>query len=172
MADLKPNILIVYDPRVRIVAELAQYIAGGVVDGGGIPTLRSTGTITQKELNEADGIAVGCANWTGVTSVIKSWFDSLGMQWETGAFNGKAGAAFAIGDAPAAGMEFTLWSILHWMMANGMVIVGLPWMEEMKHGGSYYGATAKNGIIEEAEKKMAKTIGSRLATVAKCLKQK
>jgi multimeric flavodoxin WrbA len=167
----KPKILIVYDPRVRLVTELAQFIAGGVTKGGGIPNLCSTGTITLDELKEADGLAVGCANWTGVTSVLKTWFDSLGPQWETGTFNGKVGAAFATGDAPGAGMEFTLWSILHWMLANGMVVIGLPWMEEMKHGGTYYGAFATNSGIEEPNQKMAHALGFRLATVAKNLKE-
>ncbi|WP_286884912.1 flavodoxin family protein [Aneurinibacillus sp. UBA3580] len=167
----KPSILIVYDPRMRLVPELAQFIAGGVVKGGGVPTLCSTGMITLEELKAADGMAVGCANWTGVTSVLKTWFDSLGSQWEEGTFNGKAGAAFTIGDGPGAGTEFTLWSILHWMMANGMVAVGLPWMEEMKQGGSYYGAAASRGVIEEAEQRMAQQLGIRLAQVADALKK-
>lgn len=170
MTTRKTRILIVYDPRIRSVADLAESIAGGVIKGGGLPNLCSTGTVAISDIKEADGIAIGCANWTGVTAVLKAWFDSLGHQWEKQEFNGKAAAAFAVGDSPGVGLEFTLWSIIHWTMANGMIPVGLPWMEEMKTGGSYYGATA-NGPVQEKDRVMARALGTRLVSVASALRE-
>lgn len=170
--DERPKILIVYDPRVRTVINLAESIAGGVIKSGGVPNLFSINNVGLNELLHADGIAIGCANWTGVTAAVKSWFDSLGHQWENGDLNGKVGAAFAVGDSPGAGLEFTLWSIIHWFMANGMIPVGLPWMEEMASGGSYYGATARaNGIVSEKELNMARLLGKRLTLVTQSLKE-
>lgn len=34
--------------------------------------------------------------------------------------------AAAMSRSGTAGLEFTLWSLLHWMLAHGMVVVGLP----------------------------------------------
>ena len=43
----------------------------------------------------------------------------------------------------------TLLQMLHWMLACGMVVVGLPWGQAMRNSGSYYGATAVGDVTRE-----------------------
>ncbi len=159
------QVLIAYDPRVRAVVELAESIAGGVVRGGGRPALRAVPGIPADELLAADAVILGSPNWTGPSALVKHWLDGLGDIWEQGLLGGRVGAAFACADAPAAGLEFTLWSLLHWLLANGMVVVGLPWSEAMLRSGSYYGATAV-GAVSEADRQQAALLGRRVAAVA------
>ncbi|HHY65932.1 MAG TPA: flavodoxin [Alicyclobacillus sp.] len=162
------QILIVYDPRTRSTVELAEALAGGVAWAGGTPCLRSPNTVTQQELVSADGLALGTPNWTGVTGFLKSWLDGQSEIWEKGALRGKAGAAFASADAPVAGLEFTLWSLLHWMLANGMIVVGLPWSDAMRTSGSYYGATVV-GKPSEHDLAQSRELGRRLSLAAQRL---
>ena len=62
-------------------------------------------------------------------------------------------------------MEFTLLSLIHWMLACGMVVVGLPWSERMRVSGSYYGATAAGEAgFEDLEQ--ARELGERVASLA------
>ncbi len=63
----------------------------------------------------------------------------------------------------------TLLQLIHWMMACGMVIVGLPWSGRMQNSGSYYGATATGDVAKE-DLSQARELGIRLATVAARLK--
>ena len=82
---------------------------------------------------------------------------------------GRPGAAFTTGTGRHSGLETTLRQLVHWMMACGMVIVGLPWSERMRVSGSYYGATAAGGVTGE-DVAQAKELGARLAHFAALLK--
>lgn len=158
-------VLIVYDPRIRATVGLAEALAGGVARAGAVPRLRAIGTVEPGELELADALALGTPNWTGVTGMLKTWLDAQGELWERQVLRGKVGAAFVTAYAPAAGLEFTLWSLLHWMLANGMVVVGLPWSESMRTGGSYYGASAA-GPPNGEELARARELGRRVALAA------
>ena len=83
--------------------------------------------------------------------------------------SGKVGAAFAVGRGRHSGLEFTLLGLLHWMLACGMVIVGLPWTERMRVSGSYYGATAA-GEPGPEDLEQARALGQRVAGLAQSLK--
>jgi NAD(P)H dehydrogenase (quinone) len=61
--------------------------------------------------------------------------------------------------------------MLHWMLACGMVVVGLPWSEGMKNSGSYYGATAVGEATDE-DLAQARDLGARLSSIATKLSQK
>ena len=63
----------------------------------------------------------------------------------------------------------TLLQLIHWMLACGTVVVGLPWSDAMRTSGSYYGATAVGGVTEE-DLAQARELGARVATVAAKLK--
>ena len=78
---------------------------------------------------------------------------------------GKIGAAFTPGRGLHSGLEFTLLSLIHWMLACGIVIVGLPWSEEMRTSGSYYGATSA-GEVSLDDREQAKKLGERVAQLA------
>ena len=86
--------------------------------------------------------------------------------------------AWAAGPAPRSppgsglhsGLEMTLLQLVHWMLACGMVVVGLPWSERMRGSGSYYGATAA-GRVTLDDRSQARELGIRLATFAARLQQ-
>ena len=115
--------------------------------GGGGSISKATTEATQADLLAADGLLLGSPNWSGITSSLKSWLDDQGDLWEAGSLAGKPAAAFASGSGPHSGLEITLLQMIHWMLACGMVVVGLPWSERMLKSGSYYGATAVGGRL-------------------------
>ena len=118
----------------------------------------------RQDLLEADALILGSPNWSGTTGTLKSWLDDQGDLWEEGLLAGKVGAAFTTGRGRHSGIEFTLLSLIHWMLACGMVIVGLPWSETMRVAGSYYGATAA-GAVSSEDMEQARELGRRVAGV-------
>ena len=92
-----------------------------------------------------------------------------GDLWEELALAGRPGAAFTTGTGRHSGLETTLRQVIHWMLACGMVIVGLPWSERMRVSGSYYGATAAGGATDD-DLAQARDLGLRMARFANLLK--
>jgi NAD(P)H dehydrogenase (quinone) len=165
------RVLVLYDSHSGQVARLAQAVAEGVrrVEGAAA-VLRDIPRASRQDLLNADAIALGSPNWSGITGAMKAWLDEQGDLWEEGALSGKPGAAFTAGRGRSSGAEFTLLGLLHWMLACGMIIVGLPWSDLMRQSGSYYGATA-TGDVQDADLVQARNLGQRLATVALRLAQ-
>ena len=124
---------------------------------------------TQTNLLEADGLMLGSPNWSGVTGSLKLWLDDQGDLWEEGTLAGRPAAAFTTGWGRHSGLEMTLLQMLHWMLACGMIVVGLPWTGRMRFSGSYYGATAAGGITED-DLAQSRELGARLARIAARLK--
>ncbi|MBI2867518.1 MAG: NAD(P)H-dependent oxidoreductase [Chloroflexi bacterium] len=159
------TILVLYDSH-GAVKDLAEAIAEGVGSVPGATALsRSVDAATRDDLVNADGLVLGSPNWSGVTGRMKQWLDSIGDVWQEGQMTGKPGAAFTAGSSRSAGIEATLLQLIHWMLAGGMVIVGLPWDERMKRTGSYYGATVC-GTVTLEDRELARTLGKRLAETA------
>jgi NAD(P)H dehydrogenase (quinone) len=100
-----------------------------------------------------------------MTGRLKQWFDYTGDLWETGELAGKVGAVFTAGYSRSGGIEATLLQLLHLLFAHGMVVVGLPWTDAMRHSGSYYGATA-HGQVTGDDRAQARALGRRVAEVA------
>ena len=145
---------------------LASAVCEGVSNTPGVrPIKRRVEEAGREDLLGADAIVLGSPNWSGVTGSLKLWFDDQGDLWEDGALVGKVGAAFATGRGRHSGLEFTLLSLLHWMLACGMVVVGLPWSEEMRVSGSYYGATSA-GEVSTEDLEQARDLGARVADLA------
>ena len=109
-----------------------------------------------------DAVILGSPNWSGISGDLKAWLDDQGDLWEEGVLAGKVGAAFNTGRGRHSGLEFTLLSLIHWMLACGMVVVGLPWSDRMRVSGSYYGATAKGEVTSE-DAGQARQLGERMA---------
>ena len=160
------TVLVLYDGRSRQVTDLAVAVGEGVQRAkGAVALVRDTATAGRDDLVQADAIALGSPNWSGITGSMKSWLDDQGDLWEEGVLNGKPGAAFTSSRGRSSGMEFTLLSLIHWMLAGGMLVVGLPWSELMQMSGSYYGATTSGGVSPE-DLEQARNLGQRLAEVA------
>ena len=162
--------LVLYDAKGLSIQAMAQAVAGGVASGGlAVPVLKTIETATRADLLAADGLALGSPNWSGITGSLKQWLDDQGDLWEELALAGRPGAAFATGTGRYSGLETTLRQLIHWMLACGMVIVGLPWSERMRVSGSYYGATAAGGATSD-DLAQAGELGARLAALASRLK--
>ena len=164
-------VLVLYDAKGRSIQSMADAVADGVAFGGlATPLLRTIETATRSDLLSADGLVLGSPNWSGITGSLKQWLDDQGDLWEELALVGRPGAAFSTGTGRNSGLETTLRQLIHWMLACGMVIVGLPWSERMRISGSYYGATAAGGTTED-DLAQAAALGARLAAFSSRLRQ-
>jgi NAD(P)H dehydrogenase (quinone) len=159
------NILLLYDSRGGLTEQLADSIADGITAAGATCVRRRVEDATVPDALQADGIIVGSPNWSGMTGKLKDWFDYSGDLWETGDLAGKPGAVFTAGYSRSGGIEATLLQLIHLLMAHGMVVVGLPWSDNMRVSGSYYGATA-HGEVTDQDRLQAKALGSRVAEIA------
>ena len=160
------QVLIVYDSQTESLRILAQYVAEGAqsVDGAEV-LLQLVKETRLEQLLEADAIILGSPNWHGMTAELKELIDETGLYWEEGRLAGKVGAAFTTGWSHSGGTEFTLLSILHTLLAHGMIIVGLPWSRRMASSSSYYGASSL-GLPKPNDQEQARALGRRVAEVA------
>ena len=160
------SVLVLYDNKGGAIESLARAAADGIAKTGlAQPTLKSISQANRDDLLSADGLMLGSPNWSGITGSLKSWLDDQGDFWEEGSLAGKPAAAFTTGSGRHSGLEMTLLQLIHWMLAGGMIIVGLPWSEPMRQSGSYYGATATAAVTGE-DLEQARQLGARLAGVA------
>ena len=159
------TILVLYDRKNSAIEDLARAAAMGVDLAGATVTLKRTTEATQADLLAADGLILGSPNWSGITGSLKTWLDDQGDLWQDGSLAGKPASAFTSGSGEHSGLEMTLLQMIHWMLACGMVVVGLPWGERMLKSGSYYGATAVGEPVTE-DLAQARELGARLAEVA------
>lgn len=164
------NILILYDPKGPAIESLAAAAASGINAGGkALAVSKTIYQATTEDLLNADGLMLGSPNWSGLTGSMKSWLDEQGDLWEEGSLASKPGAAFTSGWGRHSGLEMTLLQLVHWMLACGMVVAGLPWSDSMRESGSYYGATAVGGAAD-LDMAQAKELGARLAVLTAKLK--
>jgi NAD(P)H dehydrogenase (quinone) len=145
-------------------------MAHAVVEGAGsvedVSVLAHTARQASVEAMVAsDAIVLGSPNWHGMTADLKQVVDMTGLIWEQGKLVGKVGAAFTSGWSRSGGQEFTLLTMLHTLLAHGMVIVGLPWSQRMVKSGSYYGPTATGGPTPD-DLAQAHALGKRVANYA------
>ena len=165
-----PTVLVLYDAKGRSIESMARAVAEGVQTSGvASPSLKTIEKASREDLLAADGLILGSPNWSGITGSFKQWLDDQGDLWEELALAGRPGAAFTTGTGRHSGLETTLRQLIHWMMACGMVIVGLPWSERMRTSGSYYGATAA-GAVAEDDLEQARELGMRVAGLVARLK--
>ena len=159
------RVLVLYDNKGQQIEALATELGRGVSRIEGVEAVVQTiDEATRQDLLDAEAVILGCPNWSGVTGSLKGWLDEQGDLWEEGVMAGKVGAAFTTGRGRHSGVETTLLSLVHWMLACGMVIVGLPWSDRMRTAGSYYGATAA-GPASPEDLDQARELGARVAAL-------
>jgi NAD(P)H dehydrogenase (quinone) len=164
------SVLILCDRKGPAIEALAAAAARGVAGSGlAQATMKNIQEATTADLLQADALLLGSPNWSGVTGTLKSWLDEQGDLWEEGSLAGKPGAAFTSGWGRHSGLEMTLLQLVHWMLACGMIVVGLPWSERMRYSASYYGATAAGGVSDD-DLAQAEALGARVASIAVRLK--
>ena len=160
------SVLVLYDPKGRAIEALVLAAAEGVSGSGSASSLiKPITAATRDDLLAADALILGSPNWSGVSGSMKLWLDEQGDLWEEGVLAGKPAAVFTTGQGRHSGLEMTLLQLIHWVLACGMVVVGLPWSEQMRTSGSYYGATSTGGVTED-DLAQARSLGARLATIA------
>ena len=160
------SVLVLYDRKGAAIEGLAGAAAEGV-DSSRLARaqVKTIEDAARDDLLDSDAIMLGSPNWSGITGSMKLWLDEQGDLWEEGGLAGKPGAALTTGWGRHSGLEMTLLQLVHWMLACGMVVVGLPWSDRMRHSGSYYGATATGGVSED-DLAQARDLGARLAWTA------
>ncbi len=163
-------VLIVYDERARALAEMAAAVAEGARSVAGTEArVRTLAEARMEEVGEADALVLGSPNWSGISARMKEWLDLGEDYWEYQLLVGKVGAAFSTARSRAAGNEATLLQLWHPMIANGMIVVGLPWSSVMRSSSnSYYGPVSVGPpTVDDLEQ--ARILGRRVAETARRL---
>ena len=114
----------------------------------------------------ADAIILGSPNWHGMTADLKAGHRSDRPDLGTGqaGWQSRRGIHQRL-VAQSAGRSSRLLTLLHTLLAHGMLIVGLPWSKRMVKSGSYYGPTAVGGPTED-DLGQARALGRRVAHYA------
>jgi NAD(P)H dehydrogenase (quinone) len=108
------------------------------------------------ELQEFDAIIlVTPTRFGSAPTQVKTFLDSAGQLWLTGALVGKVGSAIVSTATQHGGQETTFRGLRNFFLHQGMIVVGLPYayqgqmgLDEIK-GGSPYGATTITGVQGE-----------------------
>jgi NAD(P)H dehydrogenase (quinone) len=171
------RILVAYDSLTGNTEKMAQ----GVVEGvkrvpDAVVTLKKVAEVSKADLETADGLVLGCPAYYGnipgrMKLVIDDWSWKLKVD-----FTDKVGGAFTTGGGQVGGKEFTLVSLLMFMLNNRMVVAG-PLYRNDKTGSVWAeaGAAAMTGPLDPgispAELDSAQRLGERVALLAARLKR-
>lgn len=129
---------------------------------------------TIEDFVEADGIAIGTPTHFGSFSAqTKAFIDSLTPAWLHGKLVNKPVSVFCSAGSMHGGEELTLFSLMIPLLNLGMLPIGIPYPIQGESSdfdaGSPYGAifvSGKGREMSEGDKKVAKILGARLATMA------
>lgn len=132
---------------------------------------------TVQDLVEADGIAFGTPTHFGsFAAQLKEFIDRLSPQWLKGKLVNKPAAIFCAAGSTHGGEELALLSLMIPLLNLGMIPVGIPYPIQGEgpafDAGSPYGAiyvTGQGRKLSEDDKKVARILGTRLATMAQIL---
>lgn len=133
-----------------------------------------------KDLAEADAVIVGTPTRFGnMCAQMRNFWDQTGGLWGKGSLIGKPAGVYTSTASPHGGQETTIISTMFTLIHHGMIIVGVPYsVEELvttTGGGTPYGPSHTAGPeadvpVDEAEKKICRELGKRVAEVAIKLK--
>lgn len=133
-------------------------------------------------LAEADAIIFGTPTRFGTMAAqMRNFPDQTGTLWMEGGLIGKAGSVFASTASQHGGQETTITSFHSTLLHHGMIIVGVPYSEQLLlnmeeiSGGTPYGATTLAGADgsrkpSENELAIARFHGAHVANIAKKLR--
>jgi len=132
------------------------------------------------DLEECAGLVLGSPTRFGnMAAPLKAFVDTLSGPWLSGTLTGKPGAVFTSTGSLHGGQETTLTSMMLPLLHHGMLIVGLTYtaddlLAETDSGGTPYGASHVAGTLgdqplTDIEKKLARTLGARVAHTARKL---
>lgn len=189
------EVLILYYSRGGSVARLAQLLARGVEEAGGIARLRTVPAVapvtqqaapaeppegapyvSKQDLQDCDALILGSPTRFGnMAAPMKHFIDSLGAEWASGTLAGKPAAVFTSTASLHGGQEATCLSMMIPLLHHGMVLVGIPFTEPLlsttRSGGTPYGASHVAGPKDDPEpsdeeKVLTRALGRRVAQIA------
>ena len=192
------DILVLYYSRFGATGKMAQLIARGIeeVDGmqARLRTVAPVSTVceasedsipdtgapyaTADDLRECAALALGSPTRFGnMAAPLKYFIDTTGSLWLGAELAGKPAAVFTSTSSMHGGQETTLLSMMLPLLHHGMLVLGIPYSEtDLLHtdaGGTPYGASHLAGTdskksLTEAEQRLCRALGKRLAeTTAK-----
>ncbi|MGQ7845332.1 NAD(P)H:quinone oxidoreductase [Granulosicoccus sp. 3-233] len=194
--DNKIRILIVYDSNGGNTYRMAQQIGRGVESQAGctavlraapkvgdrsaerLPPVPDSGAphVELADLPGCDGLIIGSPTHFGnMSASLKHFLDQTTEHWFAGTLSGKPAAAFTSTGSMHGGQEATLLSMMVPLLHHGMLICGLPYsnpeLMQTTRGGTPYGASHVSGedgkaALNEAETRLCRALGSRVATLA------
>ena len=164
-------VLVAYHSLSGNTEKMAYEVAAGVRSVPGTRVVQKrVGDVTGLDLFSSDALIVGSpVYWSNMAGDVKTFFDN--WQFKFGVFpefkmRNKVGAAFATGGQVSGGKELTMLTILAAMLGNQMIVVS---------GGGAFGASATtegdSPGLDEKELSAARTLGKRVAEVAKVVKR-
>jgi len=135
--------------------------------------------VTEADMQQCDAMVLGSPAYFGnMAADLKSFIDTTGNLWFSGAMEGKPAAVFTSGSSLHGGQETTLLSMMIPLLHYGMLVMGLPYSEKSllytKSGGSPYGPShwtefESRRPIDADEKQLCLALGKRIAEVTKQL---
>jgi len=192
------DILVLYYSRYGATEKMAQLIARGIeeVDGmqARLRTVAPVSTVceasedsipdtgapyaTADDLRECAALALGSPTRFGnMAAPLKYFIDGTSSLWLGAELAGKPAAVFTSTSSMHGGQETTLLSMMLPLLHHGMLVLGIPYSEtDLLHtdaGGTPYGASHLAGTdskkpLTEAEQRLCRALGKRLAaTTAK-----
>ncbi|MFN3648383.1 MAG: NAD(P)H-dependent oxidoreductase [Armatimonadota bacterium] len=171
------RVLIAYHSEDGHTEKLAQAVGEGAREVGDAEVeVRAIDAVSADDLRRADAILLGSPVYGGTVShQMKRFMDTtMGEVWMSGELAGKTGGAFATCGGEHGGIESTLETILRVMLGCSMVVTG-PYVkqEEIRATGAAYGATfvprPGHEELSDADRKLARSLGRRVAEVAGAL---
>jgi len=196
-----PYLLILYYSRYGATAEMARQIARGVEEIPGLEArLRTVPAISARcettedripdtgppyaeleDLRNCAGLALGSPTYFGnMTAPMKYFLDSTSSLWMAGTLSGKPAGVFTSTASLHGGQETTLLSMMLPLLHHGMLLVGLPYSEadllQTSSGGTPYGPSHLSGAesnlpLTDAEERLCRALGKRLARITQSLDQ-
>ncbi len=134
---------------------------------------------THADLTECAGLLIGSPTRFGnMAAPLKYFLDGTSSHWLGGTLAGKPAGCFTSTSTLHGGQESTLLSMAIPLLHHGMLIVGVPYTEDALSstttGGTPYGAShvtwnREDDRLSDDERRLARALGRRVATVAKRL---
>lgn len=193
---MTPYILILYYSRSGATLAMAQQIARGVEQIGGIearlrtvpavspvteatePSIPQEGAIycSESDLKNCAGLILGSPTRFGnMAAPMKYFLDGTSNAWVNGDLIDKPAAVFTSTSTLHGGQETTLLSMMLPLIHHGMLISGIPYSEgaltSTRTGGSPYGpshfAAGENAQTLSADEiTLCQALGKRVAKIA------
>ena len=190
------EILVLYYSRYGATEKMAQHVARGVEEVPGmqarlrtVPVVSTVCEATEDnipaqgapyasvdDLRECAGLALGSPTRFGnMAAPLKYFIDGTGSLWLGAELAGKPAAVFTSTSSLHGGQETTLLSMMLPLLHHGMLLTGIPYSEtDLLHtdaGGTPYGASHLAGTdskkpLTEAEQRLCRALGKRLAEIA------